>query len=293
MTASPAATCLGRGCDGESVLIRPESADIRRLIDLVGKVFRVPVAYAAMLGHRDRVMSRIGSGEEHWKYLRTFPLGQGLTAPVVVRDALEGLPAGTNLGELRFAATVPMVTPCGQRLGVLVIADQTARPLFSEHDLETLAELANAVAGRIELSVLASQLMEAQLWRSEAEDRFRSVSNSATALIACVEADGSCEFVNDTWLKFTGRHIENELGDGWQQVLHHQYREPVLKIYWQALQAPEPFELEVPMRRNDGTFRWMQGGGTPRFRKDGSFAGLMVRLTNVSDYCEPSCGRGP
>lgn len=292
MRPSPAATCLGRGCDGAGILNRPESADIRRLIDLVGKVFRVPIAYAAMLGHRDRVMSRIGSGEEHWKYLSTFALGQALKAPVVVRDALEGLPAGTNLGELRFAATVPVVTPCGQRLGVLVIADQTARPLFSEHDLETLLELANAVAGRIELSVLASQLMEAQLWRSEAEDRFRIVASGAPALIACVEADGSCEFVNDTWLKFTGRHIENELGDGWQQIMHHQYRERALEVYWQALQAPEPFELEVPIRRYDGVFRWMQGNGTPRFLKDGSFAGLMVRLTEVSDYCEPHSGHG-
>jgi PAS domain S-box-containing protein len=262
------------------------------LIDLAGKMFGVPVAYAAMLGHRDRVMSRIGTGEAHWKHLRTFPLGQALTAPVVVRDSLEGLPEGTNLGELRFAATVPLATPCGQHLGVLVIADQVARPLFSEDDLETLVELANVVAGRIELGVLASQLAEMQLWRNEAEERFRNLANCGSFPIACAEADGSCEFVNDAWLNFTGRNIENELGNGWQQVMHHQYRDRVLEIYWQALQAHEPFTLDAPMRRYDGVFRWMQGNGTPRFLKDGSFAGLMLRLTEVSDYCEPRAGQG-
>jgi PAS domain S-box-containing protein len=262
------------------------------LIDLVGKVFRVPIAYAAMLGHRDRVMSRIGSGEEHWQYLRTFPLGKALTAPVVVRDSLEGLPEGTNLGELRFAASAPLATLCGQHLGVLVIGDQMARPLFSGNDLETLVELANVVAGRIELSVLASQLAEAELWRREAEERFRSLANCASPPIACIEADGSCEFVNDAWLNFTGRNIEKELGDGWQEIMDDQYRERVLEIYWRALQAPEPFTLEAPMRRYDGVFRWMRGNGTPRFLKDGSFAGLMVRLTEVSDYCEPHSGHG-
>jgi len=39
------------------------------------------------------------------------------------------------------------------------------------------------------------------------------------------------------------------------------------EIYWQALQAPEPFELEVPMRRNDGTFRWMQAAEPRDFGK--------------------------
>ena len=286
MRASPDSTCLGIGCNGQHILIRPEGAELRRLTSLIERVFRVPIAYAAMLGHRDRVMSRIGSGDAYWNRLRTFPLGQALRAPVVVRDAHEGLPEGTDLGELRFAATVPLRTPCGQHLGVLVIADRMARPGFSQHDLETLVELASVVSSTIELRTVASRLMESQLLHEEAENRFRYIANCAPTLIACCEADGSCEFVNDAWLRFTGRHTLNELGDGWQRILHHGFRETVLNLYWQALQERQPFTLDVPLRRHDGVFRCARGSGTPRFLQDGTFAGFTLCLTDVSDYSE-------
>jgi hypothetical protein len=66
-------------------------------------------------------------------------------------------------------------------------------------------------------------------WRQcvEAGERFRRTANSAPELIVCNLADGSCEFVNDTWL---------QLGDGWQQVVHPGHGERFLSLYWEALQ---------------------------------------------------------
>jgi PAS domain S-box-containing protein len=249
-------------------------------------VFRVPVAYAAMLGHRDQVMSRIGSGEEYWKYLKTYPLGLYLTAPVVVRDVREGLPEGTDLGDVCFLSAAPIRTLCGESVGVLVIADTVPRPEFSTADLETLTELASVLADKIELGMIAAQSVESELQRGEAEDRFRCVANCVPELVACNRSDGSCEFVNAAWLEFTGRHQQDELGDGWQAAIHPRYREQVLNLYWQALQAHRPFIIEAPLCRRDGGFRWASGSGVPRFRKDGSFAGFLVSLTDVSDYVE-------
>jgi PAS domain S-box-containing protein len=283
---------LGKRCNGQNVLSRPESADLRRLIGLAGRIFQVPVAYAAMLGHHDRVMSRIGSGQAYWKYLMTFPLRQVLASPLVVRDVRDGLPEGTDLGDLQFAASAPINTPCAQNFGALVIADLLPRPEFSDPDLETLVNLASAVANQIELRVIASQLMESELERDEAEERFRKMANSASTLIACNEADGSCEFVNDAWLRFTGRHIQNELGDGWQQVMHPRYMESALNLYFQALQTRQSFTMEVPLRDRFGVFRWMRGIGTPRLRKD-SFAGFIICLTEVSDYIETIAASRP
>jgi PAS domain S-box-containing protein len=257
---------------------------LRRLTGLVGHVFHAPVAYAAMLGHGDRVMSRIGSGEEYWKNPRPYPLGRVLASPVVVRDTREGLPDGTDLGDLIFFAAAPMVTACGQRLGVLVIADRVARLEFSGDELESLVELANLLAGRIEIRMIASQSVASELRCGEAEERFREVANSAPALIACNGADGACEFVNAAWLEFTGRHKQDELGDGWQQAIHQRHRERVVNLYWAALQAHRPFMVELPLCRHDGVFRWMRGSGIPRFLKDGSFAGFLARLTDLSDF---------
>jgi PAS domain S-box-containing protein len=270
--------------------MRSESADLARLAAFVGRLFQVPVAYAAMLGHRDRVMCRIGSGSTHWKDFKTLPVGPYLESPMVIQELPAGLPEGADLGDLRFAATAPIDTLCGQHLGVLVIADPVARPEFSELDLETLVELAAVIADRIEMRMIATQAMDSKMRYGEAEQRFRAMANGAQTLIACDEADGSSEFVNDSWLRFSGRHRENELGDGWQQLMHPQHRARVLDVYVQALQARQPFTVEVPLRRHDGVFRWMRGNGTPRFLQDGTFAGFTLCLTDISDYSEAAGG---
>lgn len=284
MKGSPNSTCLGSGCGGRNVLAHSESAELSRLAGLAERLFHVPVAYAAMLGHCDRVMSRIGSGEAHWKHLKTFPVTTVLDAPMVLRDVREGVPEGADLGDLQFLASAPIDTYCGQHLGVLVIADHQPRPEFSEQDLKTLVEMARVMAASIELRMMAWQSIESQLKYDEAEERFRGIANLATPLIGCIEANGSCEFVNDAWLKFTGRYIQKELGKGWQQDIHHQHRELALTLYWHALQTQQPFTLEAPFRRYDGVFRWLRGSGTPRFLKDGSFSGFIVSLTDVCNY---------
>jgi PAS domain S-box-containing protein len=268
------------------MLMRPEGVELRRLAELAGRWFHAPVAYAAMLGHRDRVMSRFGSGDSYWRYLRTFPLSLVLSAPMVVRDARKGLPEGTDLEDLQFLASAPINTYCGQHLGVLVIADRAARPEFSQRDLDALAELADVMADRIELRMLAAQVLEYEALCDEAEERFRRTANCALELIVCNQADGSCEFVNNAWLKFTGRPIQGELGDGWQQGVHHDYRERFLSLYWEALQTSQHFSLRLPLLRHDGVYRWMHVNGTPRFLKDATFAGFVVYLTDLSDYSE-------
>lgn len=289
MGCSPDSTCVGEECGGRNLLARSETADMRRLAVLVGSVFRVPVAYAAMLGRRDRVMNRIGSGEQYWKYLKTYPLPLYLASPVLLRDiqgVRERLPQGTDLGDLGFLAAVPMRTFCGQALGVLVIADTTPRPEFAESDLDTLVELAAVLAARMELSMIASQSVESALDSAEAEERFRCAADAVPKLIACNGADGSCQFVNAAWLEFTGRHRSDEFGDGWQQAIHPRHRERVLSLYWEALRVHRPFVTEVPMRRHDGVFRCMRGEGSLRLRQDGSSAGIVVTLTELSAYCE-------
>jgi PAS domain S-box-containing protein len=239
-----------------------------------------------MLGHHDRVMSRIGTGGAYWKYIKTLPVGPFTAAPVVIHDVRTGLPEGADLGALTFFASAPIHTLCGERVGVLVIADALARPEFSAQDLETLVDLAGAISVTMEVRMIASQSLDSRLRYAEAEQRFRDVANSTPALIACNDADGSCGFVNDSWLEFTGRSIKDELGDGWQQTMHDLHRQSVLNLYWQGFQTRQPFAMEVPMRRHDGVFRWMQGTGTPRILNDRTLAGFLVRLTEVSDWIE-------
>src|ERR1700743_1051273 len=119
MKEFPGPSCLGNECTRRNVFLRSEIADLNRLAALIGRLFNVPVAYAAMLGHRDRVMCRIGSGSSYWGNLKPLPPAPYLSVPRVIHEIPGALPQGVDLGDLRFAATAPIKTLCGHHLGVL------------------------------------------------------------------------------------------------------------------------------------------------------------------------------
>ena len=51
----------------------------------------------------------------------------------------------------------------------------------------------------------------------ESEERFRLMADTAPVLVWRAGPDKLCDFVNRPWLEFTGRTIEQELGNGWSE----------------------------------------------------------------------------
>jgi len=266
------------------ILSTPEQPALLRLTSLVAHLFKVSVSYMGLLGNGNRVVARIGSGTEYSQYLKTYPLDRVLVAPVVIQDAANGLPPGAEFGDLRFVASAPLRASSGTCLGALVIADTEPKADFSDRDTQNLAELAGVLAGKMELRMIASQALESELSLRETERQFRAIANCAPALIYYCDVDGAFSFVNTTWLEFTGRKLEEELGDGWADSVHPDYRQQVVEGFWQALTARQPFVAEAPMRRHDGQYRWMLGRGAPRLGEDGGFAGYVGTITDVTEH---------
>jgi len=267
----------------QDILDSPEHPDLHRLTAMVEHIFQVPVAYMALLGYTDEVVLRIGSGTEYAPYLKKIHLDHWIDQPQQVLDPARDLPPGTDLGPLQFAASAPLRASSGVRLGVLAIADVVPRPGFSRQDARTLSDLASVLAGKMELRMIASLALESELSLRETERRFRGIANSAPVLLIYSGADGNCLFVNQTWLNFSGRELEQELYDGWTDLIHPEYRESVVEGYWRAFQNRQAFATEAPFRRHDGQYRWVLARGAPRFRHDGSFAGYVGCLLDITD----------
>jgi PAS domain S-box-containing protein len=117
----------------------------------------------------------------------------------------------------------------------------------------------------------------------ESEERFRLVANTAPMLIWMSDTHRLCTYFNHTWLEFTGRPMELELGNGWAEGVHPEDLQWCLDTYVRAFDAHEKFTMEYRIRRYDGEYRWILDIGVPRFNPDGSFAGFIGSCVDVTD----------
>jgi PAS domain S-box-containing protein len=117
----------------------------------------------------------------------------------------------------------------------------------------------------------------------ESEERFRLVADTAPVLIWMAGTDKLYTFFNKGWLDFTGRSMEQELGEGWATGVHPNDLERCLGIYTGAFEARVDFEMEYRLRRHDGVYRWIVDYGVPRFESSGVFCGYIGSAIDITD----------
>ena len=117
----------------------------------------------------------------------------------------------------------------------------------------------------------------------ESEDRFRTMADGAPVMMWMSGVDKLCTDFNRGWLAFTGRSIEQELGNGWAEGVHPDDLQKCLTIYVEAFDKRQPFSMEYRLRRYDGEYHWMSDSGSPRFLADGTFAGYIGCCIDIHD----------
>ena len=123
--------------------------------------------------------------------------------------------------------------------------------------------------------------VEASLRQSEA--RFRSLANTAPVMIVASGSNGQANFFNKTWLDFTGRTTEQELGYGWLESVHPDDRDHTRVRYEQSFAVRENCSIEYRLRRSDGEYRHVNCNGVPRFEPDGAFGGYIAVCVDLTD----------
>jgi len=97
------------------------------------------------------------------------------------------------------------------------------------------------------------------------------------------DVNAKCDYFNKDWLSFTGRTLEQELGDGWTWGVHPDDLDRCVKIYLDHFKAREPFEMEYRLRYHDGTYRWLIDSGKPLYSAGGIFIGYIGSCYDIQD----------
>jgi PAS domain S-box-containing protein len=183
-----------------------------------------------------------------------------------------------------FGASVCMLVITFQSIGGAIRGNG---PFF----MQTRAENAIALQAflfitSIPLFILAVAVEEEKRSQGallESEARFGKVANSAPVLIWMSGTDKLCNYFNQVWLDFTGRTLEQELGNGWAESVHPDDLAGCLKTYAESFDTRRSFTMEYRLRRHDGEYCWFSDHGIPRYDPHQEFLGYIGSCVDLTE----------
>ena len=119
-----------------------------------------------------------------------------------------------------------------------------------------------------------TESLRAQQLLVESEARFHNMADTAPVMLWKCGVDGGFNYFNKPWLDFTGRTLEQELGNGWIEGIHPEDLRKSLDTYFDALNNRAEFRFEYRLRSAQGTYRWVLTHGVPPFQSGREIPGL-------------------
>jgi PAS domain S-box-containing protein len=117
-------------------------------------------------------------------------------------------------------------------------------------------------------------------------EEYRCLVEQAPIMIWRSNITAKCDYFNDRWLRFRGRSMDQEIGDGWADGVHEGDLERCLRTYLEAFQRREVFEMEYRLQRYDGEYRWVFDRGAPYRSPRGEFAGYIGSCIDITEKVE-------
>jgi PAS domain S-box-containing protein len=172
------------------------------------------------------------------------------------------------------SALVVQIRASGRQFGGIGVHSRTARHFSGDaaHFLQALANVIGAAAERAR--------HEEEVRDSEA--RFRELADTTPALMWMTDPEGDVTFVNEGWLRFTGRELQEDLGDTFGLSAHAEDRDDLLLRWRDAFARRTEFRFEYRLMHRSGEHRWVLEVGIPRFAA-GEFAGYVGTATDIHE----------
>lgn len=181
----------------------------------------------------DQVRSRIRNADLS---IAASPLGlQGEIGVLVAGSRREDFPGQTERLVLNVAANQAAI---GLQAAQLLSEQKRVAGELDRRVVQRTQELADSnEALRMQVGLL--QLIPVAAWT--------------------LKPDGTPDFVNDTWLEYSGQTLEfvRSRPGAWMAAVHPEDREIASKSFWEGVRSGQGFAMETRLfRMQDGTYRW-------------------------------------
>ncbi|MGI6113073.1 MAG: HD domain-containing phosphohydrolase [Mahellales bacterium] len=95
-------------------------------------------------------------------------------------------------------------------------------------------------------------------------------------------AVGMCDYFNKSWLDFTGKPLEDQLGSGWVSGIHKDDLERCLDTFFRGIKNQKPFEMKYRLKHHSGKYKWICNYCSPYYDMDCFFSGYIGTCYDIS-----------
>ena len=113
-------------------------------------------------------------------------------------------------------------------------------------EIEGIAVIANEVTPQ---AILNKKI-------NENEENFRQLADLMLDKIVKTDAEGIPIFYNQNWLDYTGLTQEEILNDGWQQIMHPDELDVIIKNWEHSISTGNKFEMVIRFLNKKSIYKW-------------------------------------
>jgi diguanylate cyclase (GGDEF)-like protein/PAS domain S-box-containing protein len=126
---------------------------------------------------------------------------------------------------------------------------------------------------------------EAVIQQAENRNLLVTVIDTNSILIWTIGIDRKFQFLNRSWLDFTGKNLE-ELQQGWISLIHPEERDLFEDLCHSALEQQTGFQIEYRLLSFNGQYRWVLNNAELYEDDQGNFAGLVGSCVDITQRKE-------
>ncbi|HYC96605.1 PAS domain S-box protein [Brevundimonas sp.] len=139
------------------------------------------------------------------------------------------------------------------------------------------------IVGFVGVAFDVTDIREAQARLQESETRFRTVADSAPALIWMSDENARIIFANRRYKTFFSLESEEALNDGWRARAHPDDLAGFEAAYMRAFEHRDRFDALLRVNHPMLGLRWLRCEGVPRFDGAGQFQGYVGANIDVTE----------
>jgi PAS domain S-box-containing protein len=117
----------------------------------------------------------------------------------------------------------------------------------------------------------------------ESELLFKTIANVAPVGLWMTDREARNNFVNGTWIEWTGVPLEKQYDGGWMSTVIPEDARRARKNFEKVMEDRGNFSDEFRLKRKDGEIRWCLTEGFPYYNNKGDFEGYAGSVTDITE----------